>query len=212
MNLHEHIKKVLREEVNKKYLKPSEKSEKFILDRLNSMASGAEIYHVESYKTRHDFEFCKNGKQIMNFVLFFEETNDRTPTSERQFESSTLSVQEDFVGGLLGAFPVRRNYLYYIIEEWFEDTFLSKISDMIGRNDISVEELSFNDRSYTCVPPIKEVPEGVTQDEMIKVIMNNTLWRKKDLLALEEREPGSIERMYLQKLHSNEIKRLSNNG
>jgi hypothetical protein len=208
MNLHEHIKKVLREEVNKKYLKPSEKSEKFILDRLNSMASGAEIYHVESYKTRHDFEFCKNGKQIMNLVLFFEETNDSTPTSERKFDSSTLSVQEDFVGGLLGAFPVRRNYLYYIIEEWFEDTFLSKISNMMGRNDISVEELSFNDRSYTCVPPIKEVPEGVTQDEMIKVIMNNTLWRKKDLLALEEREPGSIEWMYLNKLRNNEVNRL----
>jgi hypothetical protein len=211
MNLHEHIKKVLREEVNKKYLKPSEKSEKFILDRLNSMASGAEIYHVESYKTRHDFEFCKNGKQIMNLVLFFEETNDRTPTSERQFESSTLSVQEDFVGGLLGAFPVRRNYLYYIIEEWFEDTFLSKISNMMGRNDISVEELSFNDRSYTCVPPIKEVPEGVTQDEMIKVIMNNTLWRKKDLLALEEREPGSLEWMYLNKLRNAEEERLGGN-
>ena len=114
MNLQEHIKRVLREEVNKKYLKPSEKSEKFILDRLNSMASGAEIYHVESYKTRHDFEFCKNGKQIMNLALFFEETNDKTPTSKRQFESSTLSVQEDFVGGLLGAFPVRRNYLYFL--------------------------------------------------------------------------------------------------
>jgi hypothetical protein len=210
MNLNEHIKKVLREEVNKKYLKPSEKSEKFILDRLNSMASGAEIYHVESYKTRHDFEFCKNGKQIMNLELFFEETNDRTPTSDRKFETSTLVIQEDFVGGLLGAFPVRRNYLYYIIEEWFEDTFLSKISNMMGRNDISVEELSFNDRSYVCVPPIKEVPEGVTQDEMIKVIMNNTLWRKRDLLALEEREPGSIEWMYLNKLRNNEVNRLDN--
>ena len=208
MSLQQTIKRVLREEVNKKYLKPSEKSEKFILDRLNSMASGAEIYHVESYKTRHDFEFCKNGKQIMNLVLFFEETNDSTPTSERKFDSSTLVIQEDFVGGLLVAFPVRRNYLYYIIEEWFEDTFLSKISNMMGRNDISVEELSFNDRSYTCVPPIKEVPEGVTQDEMIKVIMNNTLWRKKDLLALEEREPGSLEFMYLQKLRNNEVNRL----
>jgi len=45
---------------------------------------------------------------------------------------------------------------------------------------------------------------------MIKVIMNNTLWRKKDLLALEEREPGSIEFMYLQKLRNNEINRLDN--
>jgi hypothetical protein len=210
MDLHEHIKKVLREEVNKKYLKPSEKSEKFILDRLNSMASGAEIYHVESYKTRHDFEFCKNGKQIMNLVLFFEETNDKTPTSERQFETSTLSIPTDFVDGILGTFPIRKNYLNYIIEEWFEDTFLSKISNMMGRNDISVEELSFSDRAYACVPPIKEIPKGVTQDEMIKVIMNGTLWRKRDLLALEEREPGSLESMYLQKLRNNEVNRLDN--
>jgi len=210
MSLIQTIKKILREEVNEAYLKPSEKSEKFILDRLNAMALGAEIYHLESYKTRHDFEFCKNGKQIMNLALFFEETDDNTPTSERKFESSTLSIQEDFVGGILKTFPVRRNYLYYMIEEWFEDTFLSEISNMIGRNDISVEELSFNDRTYACVPPIKEVPEGVTQDEMIKVIMNNTLWRKKDLLALEEREPGSIEFFYLQKLRNNEVNRLDN--
>jgi hypothetical protein len=210
MNLQERIRRILKEEVNKKYLKPSEKSEKFILDRLNSMASGAEIYHIENYKTRHDFEFCKNGKTIMNLVLFFEETDDNTPTSDREFETSTLTIPTDFVNGILGTFPVRRNYLNYIIEEWFEDTFLSKISNMMGRNDISVEELSFSDRAYACVPPIKEIPEGVTQDEMIKVIMNGTLWRKKDLLALEEREPGSIEFMYLQKLRNNEVNRLDN--
>jgi len=212
MNLQEHIKRVLREEVNKKYLKPSEKSEKFILGRLNDMASGAEIYHLKSYDTRHDFEFCKNGKVIMNLALFFEETDDDdTPTSNRGFETSTLSIPTDFVDGILGIFPIRKNYLNYIIEEWFEDTFLSKISNMIGRNDISVEELSFSDRAYACVPPIKEVPEGVTQDEMIKVIMNNTLWRKRDLLALEEREPGSIEDMYLKKLRNNELNRLDGN-
>jgi len=210
--LKEHIREVIREEVNRKYLKPNEKSEKFILDKLNTMASGAEIYHVESYKTRHDFEFCKNGKQIMNLALFFEETDDETPTSEREFETATLSIPTDFANGILGTFPIRKNYLNYIIEEWFEDNFLSKISNMLGRNDISVEELSFSDRSYACVPPIKEVPEGVTQDEMIEVIMKGTLWRKKDLLALEEREPGSIENMYLMKLRNNELNRLDGNG
>ena len=51
MNLHEHIRRVLREELNKKYLKPSEKSEKFILNRLNDMSSGVKIYHIQSYKT-----------------------------------------------------------------------------------------------------------------------------------------------------------------
>jgi len=187
MNLQERIRTVLKEEVNKKYLKPSEKSEKLILDRLNDMASGVEIYHLKSYDTRHDFEFCKNGKVIMNLALFFE-----------------------FVDGILGIFPIRKNYLNYIIEEWFEDTFLDKISNMIGRNDISVEELGLSDRSYSCVPPMTK-PEGVTQDEMIEVIMKGTLWRKRDLLALEEREPGSIEDMYLTKLRNNEIARLDSN-
>ena len=70
MNLHEHIKKVLREEVNKKYLKPSEKSEKFILDRLNAMASGAEIYHVESYKTRHDLVASKDGETNIRWINY----------------------------------------------------------------------------------------------------------------------------------------------
>lgn len=211
MNLQEHIKRVLREEVNKKYLKPSEKSEKFILNRLNDMASGAEIYHIENYKTRHDFEFCKNGKTIMNLVLFFEETDDNTPTSDREFETSTLTIPTDFVNGILGIFPIRKNYLNYIIEEWFEDTFLSKISNMMGRNDISVDELGLSDSVYTCVPPIKEVPEGVTQDEMIDYITKKTLYKQKDLLALEEREPGYIEDLYLKKLRNDELKRLDNN-
>ena len=208
MSLKQTIKRVLREEVNEAYLKPNEKSEKFILDRLNAMASGAEIYHVESYKTRHDFEFCKNGKQIMNLVLLFEDTDDNTPTSNRKFENSRLIIPRYFVDGILSGFPVRRNYLYYVIEQWFEDTFLSEISNMMGRNDISVDELGFIESTNVCVPPIKEIPKGVTQDEMIKVIMNGTLWRKRDLLALEEREPGSLEFMYLQKLRNAEAERL----
>lgn len=207
MNLNEHIRRVLREELNKKYLKPSEKSEKFILDRLNDMASGAEMYHLKSYKTRHDFEFCKNGKTIMNLALFFEETNDNTPTSDRKFETSTLVIPSYFVDGILSGFPVRRNYLYYIIEEWFEDTFLSKISNMMGRNDISVEELSFSDRAYACVPPMTK-PDDVTQDDMIDYIMKKTLFKRKDLLKYEDEEPGYIEDLYLKKLRNAEEERL----
>lgn len=210
MNLHEHIRRVLREELNKKYLKPSEKSEKLILDRLNTMASGAEMYHLNSYKTRHDFEFCKNGKTIMNLVLFFEETNDNTPTSDRKFETSTLVIPSNFVDGILGVFPIRRNYFYYLIEEWFEDNFLSKISNMTGRNDISVNELSFSDRVYTCVPPMTK-PEDVTQDEMIDYIMKNTLYKRKDLLKYEDEEPGYIEDLYLNKLRNAEEERLGSN-
>jgi len=210
--LKEHIRKVIQEEVSRKFLKPNEKTEKLILDRLNKIFSDMNMYHTESYKTRHDIEFCKNGKKMMNLALFFEETDDRRPTSERKFMESSLFIPKEFVNDILNYIPIRKNYLIYLIEEWFEDNFLDDVINEMGRDDISIDELSFMDRVDVCVPPITEIPEGVTQDEMIEVIMKNTLWRKKDLLSLEEREPGSIERMYLQKLHSNEIKRLSNNG
>ena len=210
MSLKQTIKRVLREEVNEAYLKPSEKSEKFILNRLNEMVSGAEMYYIKSFKTRHDFEFCKNGTTIMNLALFFEETDDNTPTSDRKFETSTLVIPSYFVDGILSGFPVRRNYLYYIIEEWFEDTFLSKISNMMGRNDISVEELSFSDRAYACVPPMTK-PDDVTQDEMIDFILKKTLFRIDDLLKYEKEEPGYIEDLYLKKLRNAEEERLGGN-
>jgi hypothetical protein len=108
--------------------------------------------------------------------------------------------------------PVRENYLMYLIEEWFEDTHMDKIQQMLNRNDLSLDYVtkSGNKKGDLCVPPITK-PEGVTQDEMIKVIMNGTLWRKRDLLALEEREHGSIEDLYLKKLRNNEIARLDSN-
>jgi hypothetical protein len=82
----------------------------------------------------------------------------------------------------------------------------------MGRDDISIDELSFTDRVDVCVPPVTEKPEGVTQDDMIKVIMKNTLWRKNDLLSLEEREPGYIENLYLDKLRNLEMDRLEREG
>jgi hypothetical protein len=209
--LKEHIREVIREEVNKKYLKPNEKTEKLILDRLNKIFSDMNMYHTESFKTRHDIEFCKNGKKMMNLALFFEETNDRRPTSERKFMESDLYIPKEFVNDILNYIPIRKNYLIYLIEEWFEDNFLDDVINEMGRDDISIDELSFTDSVDVCVPPITEKPEGVTQDDMIDYVMKNTLFKRNDLLKYEDREPGYIEHLYLAKLRNAEMKRLENN-
>lgn len=211
--IRESIVKVLREEERKQFLKPSPKIVNGIISRLNKVFSDVNMYHIENYKTRHDFEFCKNGKRMMNLILYFDDNVAyNTPTSEREFVESHLSIPKMFVDTIFKFFPVRRNYLYYLIEEWFETNFLDKISNEMGRDDISIDELSFTDRVDVCVPPVTEKPEGVTQDDMIKVIMKNTLWRKNDLLSLEEREPGYIEKLYLDKLRNIEMDRLEREG
>jgi hypothetical protein len=149
---------------------------------------------------------------MMNLTLFFEETDDRRPTSERKFMESSLFIPKEFVNDILNYIPIRKNYLIYLIEEWFEDNFFDDVINEMGRDDVSIDELSFTDRIDVCVPPVTEIPEGVTQDEMIEVIMKGTLFKRNDLLRYEDNEPGYIEDMYLKKLRNAEMKRLENNG
>jgi hypothetical protein len=148
---------------------------------------------------------------MMNLALFFEETNDRRPTSERKFMESDLYIPKEFVNDILNYIPIRKNYLIYLIEEWFEDNFLDDVINEMGRDDISIDELSFTDIVDVCVPPITEKPEGVTQDDMIDYVMKNTLFKRNDLLKYEDKEPGYIENLYLKKLRNNEMDRLRSN-
>jgi hypothetical protein len=61
--------------------------------------------------------------------------------------------------------------------------------------------------AQTCVPPMTKT-EGVTDDEMIDFIVKNTLWKANDLIKKEEKTPGYINKLYLDKLRQAEIERV----
>jgi hypothetical protein len=56
MNLQEHIRKVLREEVNKKFPRPNENLNKAIYNWLDKYFANSQIYQNE-YWTDHGFGF-----------------------------------------------------------------------------------------------------------------------------------------------------------
>ena len=108
--------------------------------------------------------------------------------------------------------PIRRNYLKYLIEEWFEDMQLEKIQNILKRNDLSIDkvhEITYESQPI-CVPPV-EKPEDVSMDDMIEYVMDNTLFSREDLESHEDDQPGWIERIYLSKLRDEEKKRLGDN-
>lgn len=216
MILKETIRRVLREE-SKKYLKPSENVNQLIIKQLNNLFSGSQMYHDDVSKTRQDFLFCKDGKEIAEVWIWFEdedddlyESIDNRPTNERPFSNGTLKIYKETIDGLLRFIPVRKNYLLYTIENWFEDTYLPEIEKKMGRNDLEIDEIfeSGNDMGV-CVPPMTK-PEDVTMEDMIDYIQKNTLFRLIDIEKREKEEPGWIEKTYLQKLRKNEIDRLNN--
>lgn len=215
MSLKESIRRILREEVSKKYSKPSENIEKLINNWLTNFFSGSKMYYEETYKSRHDFEWCNKGLKIAQVILYFHNDenvyNDIRPTSERKFINGSLWIPKDIVNDLLSFVPIRRNYLRYMIEEWFEDNWLEVIQDKMGRNDISLDEFKeYPDKTEKCVPPI-EKPEGVTKQEMMDLIKKTTLYSYKDMERHEEETPGWIEKLYLGKLRNAEIERVRRN-
>jgi hypothetical protein len=212
------IRKILKEEVNKKYPKPNESLDKIVYSWLDNYFEGSQIYKSEYWKDHgFGFQFCKNGREISKLRVELDDKSpdwgprDRRLPSERSVDKVMLFIYPVMVDELQSDIPIRKNYLLYLIEEWFEDTKLDEIQRGVNRNDLSLDNvLVFENKKKgdICVPPITK-PEGITQQEMMDYIKKNTLFSYKDMEEHEEEEPGWIENTYLQKLHQKEYERLN---
>jgi hypothetical protein len=212
------IRKILKEEVNKKYPKPNESLDKIVYSWLDNYFEGSQIYKSEYWKNYgFGFQFCKNGREISKLRVELDDKSpdwgprDRRLPSERSVDKVMLFIYPVMVDELQSDIPIRKNYLLYLIEEWFEDTKLDEIQRGVNRNDLSLDNvLVFENKKKgdICVPPITK-PEGITQQEMMDYIKKNTLFSYKDMEEHEEEEPGWIENTYLQKLHQKEYERLN---
>ena len=153
------IKYILKEEVNKKYPKPTPNVEKLIYNWLNNYFDGAQMYQNKDHEFSYTFEWCNDGMEIAQVIVDFNHDhnawNDNRKISERDFESGEFWIPKDIINDLQTDIPVRRNYLKYVVEEWFEDTLLEKIQIGLGRNDISIDNFSEHpEKSLVCVPPV----------------------------------------------------------
>ena len=217
-SVRETIKDILDEEVTKKYPKPNEKVDKVVYKWLDNYFEGSQIYDREYWKY-HGFQynFCKNGREIADLRIAFDDKSpdwgpsDKRPTSERSVEEVMLYIYPIMIDELITDIPIRKNYLLYLIEEWFEDTQLDKIQQDFNRNDFSLNYItvfSSKKRGDICVPPVQK-PEGVTMQEMMDYIKKTTLFSYEDMEENEEEEPGWIEDLYLGKLWGKEHERVN---
>lgn len=212
------IRHILKEEVNKKYSKPTEKVDKLVYRWLDDYFDGSQIYKNEYWKHwSYSIEFCKNGREIAGLRLEFDDRSpdwgprDQRPNNQRSLNYAKLFVFPTMINELLTDIPIRKNYLLYLIEEWFEDTKLDEVQKEFNRNDFyldNVTEISHKKRGDLCVPPIQK-PEGVTMQEMMDYIKKTTLYSYKDMEEKEEEQPGWTEELYLAKLRGKEHERIN---
>jgi hypothetical protein len=132
-------------------------------------------------------DWCINGKETITSFYYFE--GDK-------FERGSLSISKKIVESLSNLLSIRRSYVIHVIEEWYDDTMVPKFEEITGVSGLSIDGVDVWDKEHDCMPePVK--PEGITDEEMIDFIYNNTAYRKEEIIDKLESGERDLEDFYL---------------
>ena len=132
-------------------------------------------------------DWCINGKETITSFYYFE---------EGEFQRGSLAISKKIIESLSNLLSIRRSYVIHVIEEWYDETMVPKFEKIVGVSGLSIDEVDVWDKEHDCLPePVK--PEGITNEEMIDYIVNNTLYSKDDVIEKIESGTRDLEDFYL---------------
>ena len=132
-------------------------------------------------------DWCINGKETISAFYYFE---------KGKFEKGSLSISKKIIESLSNLLSIRRSYLIHVIEEWYDDVMVPKFEEITGESGLSIHEVDVWDKEHDCIPePVK--PEGITDEEMIDFINNNTAYRREEIIDKLESGERDLEDFYL---------------
>jgi hypothetical protein len=132
-------------------------------------------------------DWCINGKETISAVYYFE---------NGEFEKGSLSISKKIIKSLSNLLSIRRSYVIHVIEEWYDDTMVPKFEKISGESGLSIDDVDVWDKEHPCITePVK--PEGITDEEMIDFIYNNTAYRKEEIINKIESGERDLEDFYL---------------
>lgn len=189
------IKKVLKEEdERRRYIKSTDSLRKVITLFLDDyIEDGNRIIGKKSrnYGNLRE-DWCVKGKEIITTIYYYE---------DGKFYSGTLLVSITLVKKIMKIFNTRKNFVMSIIEEWYEDTMIPKFEQIVGETGFYFDDVDLFDRDHDCIPePVK--PEDITDEEMLEFIVDNTAYRRDEVINKIESGERDLEDFYLDIVHT----------
>jgi hypothetical protein len=132
-------------------------------------------------------DWCIDGKGTISAYYYFD---------EGRFDKGILMVDKEIVETISNLFSVKPSYVLHVIEEWYEDVMIPKFEKIVGESGLYINRIDTVERTYECIPEATK-PEGITDEEMIDFIVNNTLHRKPEVLKKIESGQRNLEDFYL---------------
>ena len=143
-------------------------------------------------------DWCINGKETISAFYYFE---------EGEFQKGSLAISKKIVESLSNLLSIRRSYLTHVIEEWYDSTMVPKFEEITGESGLSIDGVDVWDKDYDCLDePVK--PEGITDEEMIDFIYNNTAYRREEIIDKIESGERDLDDFYLDMVDTVKRKKL----
>ena len=194
------MKVILTESQFNRLNKSSEKITSTIIKYMNEYIDKGERKITKKSRNYGNLreDWCINGKEAISAFYYFE---------EGKFERGSLAISKKIIEKLSNLLSIRRSYLTHVIEEWYDSTMVPKFEEIVGESGLSIEGVDVWDKDHECMPePVK--PEGITDEEMIDFIYNNTAYRREEIIDKIESGERDLDDFYLDMVDTVKRKKL----
>ena len=175
------IRKVLREEVSRRFTSGTSQKRDFIIKRLEDLLSDATrvIPPLEENYGIHNEEWCKNGKVVMEARYHVDEDTD-------EFFSGDLFIDQDVIEFLSKMLQVRKPFILNVVTEWYDENYASKFGPEVNRPEFEIFETFETDAKRKCYQMINM--DNFSREEMIDYLDKETGYKRNELEKLPEDE------------------------
>ena len=184
------IKKVLKEEdERRRYIKSTDSLRKVITLFLDDYIGDGDRKIGKKSRNYGNLreDWCVNGKEVITAIYYYE---------DGKFYSGSLMVSWTLVEKIKKIFNTRKNFVMNIIEEWYEDVMIPKFEQIVGETGFYFDDVDLYDPAHDCIPePVK--PENITDEEMLEFIVDNTAYRRDEVINKIESGERELEDFYL---------------
>lgn len=118
------IRQILREEVQKRFIKSNPNIERTIIKVMEDLISDSTRIVIPPEDNYGNFneEWCKGGKVVLEARYYFNDED----TDDEKFYSGSLFVNEEEINFLSKTLQVRKPYILNVITEWYDEKYATK--------------------------------------------------------------------------------------
>lgn len=175
------IRKILREEVSRRYTKSNPNIEKTIIRHMDKLMSQTTqvIPPIEENYGMFIEEWCKGGNIVIEARYHLDDDTD-------EFFSGDLYVDYKEIDFLSNVLQVRKAYILNVITEWYDENYASKFGPEVNHPEFEIFETFETDANRKCYQMIDT--DKLSREEMVDYLDKETAYRRKELEELPDNE------------------------